>query len=278
MGADPGGTELEDLEIALLLEGIYQRYGFDFRSYAAASLKRRIVHSVREEGLPSISRLQERVLHDPASMQRLLANLSVNTTSMYRDPDFYRSFREKVVPALRTYPFVRIWLAGCAAGQEVYSMAILLHEEDLYDRCRLYATDMNDALLDNARSGAYPLGAMQEYTRNYQQAGGQRAFSEYYSAHFDRAIFQPWLQENIVWAQHNLVIDGVFNTFHAILCRNVMIYFSRPLQAHVHQLLYDSLEPFGVLGLGNRESLQLTVLADCFSVLDSNARLYRKVK
>ncbi len=233
---------------------------------------------MQEERLATVSGLQERVLHDEDCMQRLLAAISVTTTAMFRDPEFYLSFRRNVVPLLRTYPFVRIWHAGCSSGQEVYSMAILLHEEELYDRCRLYATDMNELLLAQARAGAYPLRVMQEYTTNFVQGGGRCAFSEYYRADRDRVVFHPWLQQNIVWAQHNLVSDGTFNSFQAILCRNVMIYFDRPLQVRVHQLLYDSLEPFGILGLGDRESLQLAPLEDRYQELDGKTRLYRKAR
>src|SRR5690242_18194702 len=174
--------ELEAIEIRLLLEGIYQYYGFDFRNYALASIKRRIGNMVRAEGLSSISALQERVLHDPACMERLLLNLSVHVTAMFRDPDFYVVFRNRIVPLLRTYPFIRIWHAGCSTGEEVYSMAILLQEEDLYDRARMYATDMNEAALRRARDGIFPLERMQEYTENYIKAGGRRSFSEYYTA------------------------------------------------------------------------------------------------
>ncbi len=269
---------LEDVEMGLLLEGIFQHYGYDFRQYAPATVKRRLARFLREERLATLSGLQERVLHDAGCMQRLLLTLSVSTTAMFRDPAFYLSFRMHVVPLLRTYPFVRIWHAGCASGQEVYSMAILLYEEDLYERCRLYATDINEPLLADARAGVYPLLAMQEYTRNYVQAGGRRAFSEYYTAAHDQVTLHASLQRNIVWAQHNLASDGVFNTFQAILCRNVMIYFGRPLQERVHKLLYDSLEPLGILGLGNRESLQLTPLEDCYAELHGNTKLYRKVR
>ena len=264
--------DLEDIEIALLLEGVFRRYGSDFREYARTSIARRIRKCMSDEQLATVSGLQEKVLHDPACMERLLLTLSIDTTAMYRDPAFYLGFRERVVPLLRTYPFVRIWHAGCASGEEVYSMAILLEEEGLYDRCRLYATDINQALLERARTGIFPIAAMREYTTNYVQGGGHRAFSEYYTARYDGAIFRPQLQRNIIWAQHNLVTDGVFNTFQTILCRNVMIYFSKPLQGRVHKLLYDSLEPFGVLALGSKESLQFTPLEGCYEMVDGAAR------
>ena len=269
---------LEQIEIELLLEGIFRHYGYDFRNYAAASLKRRISHQLRVEGLQTISGFQERVLHDPACMERLLLALSINVTAMFRDPSFYSTFRRKVIPLLRTYPSVRIWHAGCSTGEEVYSMAILLQEEGLYDRCRLYATDMNRLVLERAANGIFPLRMMQEYTTNYLQAGGTRSFSELYTARGEYAIFDPLLRTNMVFAQHNLVTDRSFNEFHVILCRNVMIYFNKALQSHVHGLLYESLVKLGVLGLGSKEGLHFSSHAECYEELDAAERLYRKVR
>jgi chemotaxis protein methyltransferase CheR len=233
---------------------------------------------VEAEGLVSITGLLERVLHDRAAMQRLLADLSVNVSAMFRDPGFFHVFRSKVVPLLRTYPFLRVWNAGCSTGEETFSVAILLKETGLYERTRIYATDMNDVTLDKARSRAYPIAKMREYTANYIQAGGTRSFSEYYVADGDRVVFQPWLATNVVFAQHNLVTDRSFNEFHVIMCRNVMIYFDRELQEHVHHLLYDSLAPFGVLGLGSRETLEFSGHRDAYEQLDDTQRLYRKVR
>ena len=269
--------ELEAVEIDLLAEGIYEAYGFDFRRYSRPSFRRRVWRRVEAEGLNSISGLLERVLHDPLAMKRLVADLSVNVSAMFRDPGFFRVFRDKVVPQLRTYPFLRVWNAGCATGEETLSVAILLKETGLYDRTRLYATDMNDETLDQARSRAYPIGKMREYTANYIRAGGIRSFSEYYVADGDRVVFQSSLADNIVFAQHNLVTDRSFNEFHVIMCRNVMIYFDRDLQEHVHKLLYESLTPFGVLGLGSRESVEFSGNADAYEALDDSERLYRKV-
>src|SRR5215213_10903597 len=223
-------ADLEAIEVRLLTEGIFQHYGFDFRDYSMPSLRRRIWKRVYAEGLSTISGLIEKVLHDPQSMERLLLDLSVNTTAMFRDPTFYLAFRRKVVPMLRTYPFVRIWHAGCSTGEEVYSMAILLQEEGLYDRARIYATDINEVVLQRARAGIFPLEKMQEYTENYIRAGGTRSFSEYYTAMYDGALFNSSLTRNVVFSQHNLVTDGSFSEFHVILCRNVMIYFDRELQ------------------------------------------------
>jgi chemotaxis protein methyltransferase CheR len=270
--------DLEAVEIDLFAEGIYEGYGFDFRRYSRPSFRRRIWRRVEAEGLVSITGLLERVLHDRAAMQRLLADLSVNVSAMFRDPGFFRVFRAKVVPLLRTYPFVRVWNAGCSTGEETLSVAILLKESGLYERTRIYATDMNDTTLEQARSRAYPIAKMREYTANYIQAGGTRSFSEYYVADGDRVVFQPWLAENVVFAQHNLVTDRSFNEFHVIMCRNVMIYFDRELQEHVHHLLYDSLAHFGVLGLGSRETLDFTDHRHAYEQLDDTERLYRKVR
>jgi chemotaxis protein methyltransferase CheR len=270
-------NERERVEIELLLEGIYRIYGFDFRSYAFASIRRRLLHRMHAEGLETLSGLQERVLHDPAAMERLLLDLTVNVTAMFRDPGFYVAFRRKVVPLLRTYPFVRLWHAGCSSGEEVYSMAILLHEEGLYDSTRIYATDINEVMLRTAKEGIFPVASMQEYTRNYLRAGGTRSFSEYYTAKYDGALFDPALTKNVVFSQHNLVTDHSFSEFNVILCRNVMIYFDKGLQHRVHHLFYESLVTFGVLGLGNKETLRFTEHETKYEKLDARERLYRKV-
>src|SRR5437899_9050627 len=201
----PARDDLEAIELSLLLEGVYRQYGFDFREYAPASLRRRVWRRVHAEGLTTISALQDKLLHDPASMERLLLDLSINVTAMFRDPSFYVAFREKVVPLLRTYPFTRVWVAGCSTGEEVYSLAILLHEEGLYERTRIYATDINEAVVDRAKEGVFPLDKMREYTENYIHARGKAAFSEYYTAAYDGARFARSLVENVGFAPHNLV-------------------------------------------------------------------------
>ena len=262
----------------LLLEGIFRQYGYDFRSYAYASLRRRIWKRVQAEGLTTVSALQDRVLHDLQAMERLLNDLSVTVTSMFRDPGFYRTFRQSVVPLLRTYPFVRIWHAGCSTGEEVYSMAILLEEEGLYERARIYATDINEAALRRARVGIFPLDRMQEYTDNYIRAGGSRSFSEYYTAGYDGALFAPTLLRNVVFAQHNLATDRSFSEFNVILCRNVLIYFDRTLQARAHGLFYESLVNFGVLALGAKETLRFSRYEECFQQLLPGENIYRKTK
>ena len=269
--------ELEELEIELLLEAVYRRYGFDFRQYAQASLKRRLHRRLLAEGLETISELQSRLLHDPACMEQLLVDLSINVTSMFRDPSFYVALREKIVPSLHTYAFTRIWCAGCSTGEEVYSLAILLQEAGLYERARLYATDINEHVLASAREGVFPLDRMKQYTQNYIRAGGTRDFSEYYVAAYDRARFSRALMENVVFAQHNLAMDRGFNEFNVIVCRNVLIYFDRALQNRVHELFYESLGMFGILALGHKESIGFTPYADRYEEVDADERLYRRI-
>src|SRR5436190_6133447 len=270
--------DLEGIEIRLLTEGIYRHYGFDFRDYSMASLKRRIWKRVYAEGLSTVSGLQEKVLHDSGCMERLLLDLSINTTAMFRDPTFYLAFRKEVVPVLRTYPFVRIWHAGCSTGEEVYSMAILLYEEGIYDRCRIYATDINEAVLQRAKEGIFPIHTMRENTSNYITAGGSGTFSEYYVAKYDYAIFRPSLRENVVFAQHNLVTDASFNQFNVIFCRNVLIYFNNALQDRVQKLFLQSMEMFGILGLGRKESIKYAKVHDNYDDVDVEERLYRRVR
>jgi chemotaxis protein methyltransferase CheR len=268
--------DVEDIELPLLVEAIYRRWGYDFRDYAPASMKRRVLRIVAQDQLPSISALQERLLRDESCMQRFLEQATVNVTSMFRDPGFYRAFRKVAVPLLKAQPTLRIWHAGCASGEEVFSMAILLHEEGLLGRARIYATDLDQASLDTARAGIYPLEKMKEYTENYQAAEGKVAFSEYYQAGHGHVAMRADLTKNVVWAQHNLVTDASFNEFDLILCRNVLIYFNRALQQRVHRLLYDSLAAHGLLVLGRQESLQLTPHEDCYQALDRREKIYQR--
>ena len=267
----------EDIEVALLLEGIYRRYGFDFRDYAPATLKRRVLHCLREENLRTISSLQERILRDERALERFVSCLAVNVTEMFRDPEFYRALREEVVPVLRTHPFLRIWHAGCSSGEEVYSMAMLLEEEGLLSRARLDATDLSPAVLARARDGIYSQDRIETYARNYQEAGGRGDFRSYFTWQYDHAIVHSRLKQNIIWAQHNLVTDSSFNDFHVILCRNVLIYFNPQLQTRVHDLLFESLAPFGTLALGRFEPLDLRLLENRYVTLNAREKLYRKV-
>jgi chemotaxis protein methyltransferase CheR len=268
---------VEALELELLLQAAYKVYGYDFRDYARTSMRRRVMNIMREEGVRTISALQDRVLHDPSAWERFLNGVSVNVSAMFRDPAFFLALRREAVPLLRTYPFIRVWHAGCSLGEEVYSLAILLEEEGLYERSLIYATDINESTLRQAREGIYPADLMQKYTQNYIQAGGQRAFSEYYTARYDYAILRPALQRNIVFSQHNLASDGPFNEFNVILCRNVMIYFNQALQQRTHELFYASLGMFGLLGLGARESLRFTAHERRYEAVMEGEKLYRKI-
>jgi chemotaxis methyl-accepting protein methylase len=269
-------TEVQEIEINLLLEALYQMYGYDFRGYVRASLTRRILNRMKGERLPTITALLEKVLHEPGYLERLLNDLSIRMTEMYRDPSFFAAFRTQVVPLLRELPEIRIWHAGCATGEEVYSMAILMHEEGLAEKTKIYATDMNEKALSAAQKGAFPLKKMQQYTKNYLKAGGTKAFSEYYTTDHQCAYFKPLLDDNLIFAQHNLVTDGSFNEFHVILCRNVMIYFANGLQQQVHSLFYDSLAPGGFLGLGSKESILFLPKDVAYEEFNGQERIYRK--
>lgn len=278
MVASDQADELENLEIELLLTAIARRYGYDFRNYAHASLRRRVRRMMQTEEVPTISRLQDRVLHDSDALRRFVSTLSVHVTAMFRDPNFYRAFRTLVVPLLRTYPFARIWHAGCSTGEEVYSMAILLSEEGIYDRCRVYATDLSDEVIERAKRGIYPIAAMRDHTTNYLKAGGTKEFSSYYTTDAEVAVLRSDLRRNVVFSQHNLVSDGPFNEFNVILCRNVMIYFDETLRNRVHELLYNSLANFGVLVLGLKESIMYTPFADRYETLSDPLRMYRRIR
>jgi chemotaxis protein methyltransferase CheR len=268
---------VERLEIALLLEALHYRHGYDFRGYAHSFLARRVGRRVQEEGVRTVSGLQEKVLRDPAAMGRLILGLSVSTTSMFRDPGFYRGLRERVLPVLRTYPVIRIWHAGCSSGEEVYSLAILLLEEGLYGRSRIYATDVQPTLLQRAAQGVIELEAARRWEEAYRAAGGRQGLGRYYTPQGSRAVLQPELRANVMFAQHNLVTDASFNEFNLILCRNVLMYFDAPLQQRAHGLLCDSLMRFGFLGLGRRETVGGPEAEHRYALLDLREKLYRKV-
>ncbi|MDP1511701.1 protein-glutamate O-methyltransferase CheR [Paenibacillus ottowii] len=271
-------NEREMIEIELLLEGIHRLYGYDFRNYALPSIKRRIYYQAQSENVSTISGLQEKVLHDRSAFDRLVQSLSIPVTEMFRDPELFLIFRQKIIPILRTYPYIRIWHAGCSTGEEVYSMAIMLYEEGLYDKARIYATDMNNLSLQQAKEGVYGIDRMKLYTKNYLESGGTQSFSEYYTAKYDSVMFHPFLRKNIIFAEHNLATDRSFNEFNVIFCRNVMIYFNDELRNHVHGLFYDSLSHFGVLVLGAKESIHFTDYSDSYEPLDRVEKIYRKIK
>ncbi len=268
--------ENENIEIELFLQAVYMKFGYDFRNYGKAHIKRRVRHRLSVSDFDNVSQLIHRLLYDPVFYQELLQDLSITVTEMYRDPDFYLAVRREVVALLKTYPFIKIWHAGCATGEEVYSMAILLKEEGLLKRTQIYATDFNQMALQKARNGIYPIDRVKEYTQNYQKSGGKASFSDYYNARYESVILNESLKENIVFADHNLVTDGVFGEMNMVICRNVMIYFDKDLQNKVIRLFYDSLVPGGFLCLGSKESLRFATIANKFDVTSEKQKIYRK--
>ncbi|MGD8794038.1 MAG: CheR family methyltransferase, partial [Anaerolineae bacterium] len=263
---------IEKIEIDLLLDAFCRRYGYDFRNYARASIRRRIRHFLAKDGRQRISDLIPAVLHDEALAHTAIHDFSITVTEMFRDPDFYCAVRKNVLPYLRTYPFFRLWVAGCATGEEVYSLAILLSEEGLYERATLFGTDFNDAALQKAREGIFALKDMQQYTANYQKACGERSFADYYHAQYRSAIMDQALKANVTFANHNLVTDGVFSEVQLIFCRNVLIYFDRTLQNRVLSLLADSLSLGGFLCLGSKETPEFSDVWQQFKVIDAKAK------
>lgn len=273
--AQPQGN-VADIEIRLLVEAVFLRYGHDFRDYAQASLRRRVLQAQQRMGAASISALQEQVLHDADAFARLLQYLTVPVSEMFRDPPYFLALRRHVVPVLRTYPSLKVWVAGCSTGEEPYSLAILLREEGLLERTILYATDINHASLEKARQGIFALEAMQNFTRNYQRAGGTASFSDYYTAAYGGALFDKTLRESITFADHSLATDAVFSETHFVSCRNVLIYFNRALQDRALGLFHESLTHRGFLGLGSKETLEFSAYAGQFEAVGRRERIYRK--
>jgi len=265
-----------NLEIELILEAIFQQYGYDFRNYSKAHVKRRLLSRLSTSGLKSISEMQHKVLHEPGFFDQLLRDLSINVTEMFRDPSFYLAIRKEIIPILKTYPFIKVWHAGCSTGEEVYSFAILLKEEGLYNRVQIYATDFNTNVLEIAKKGIYPINRIKEFTANYQQAGGRQSFSDYYMADYNSVIFDQSLKKNIVFAEHNLVTDSVFAEVNIIICRNVLIYFNRDLQDTVFNLFSDSLINGGFLCLGSKETIQFSSKAGLYETINFQEKLYKK--
>jgi chemotaxis protein methyltransferase CheR len=271
-------TSVEEIEIKLLLEGVVMRYGYDFREYALAPLRRSIASGMAGEGVRSISAYQERLLHDESCMQRFLSGVGVNVTSMFREADVLRCIRDEVVPRFRTYPSLRIWIAGCATGEEVYSMATMLKEEGLYERSRIYATDLNEDSLVIARAGRYPVARVLAAGGGYAHSGGRGHISDFYSVAGSTARFNRELQRNVTWARHNLVSDSSFNEFHLILCANVLIYFRPSLQERAHRLFFDSLVRSGYLALGQKESLVFCPESSRYEQVMDEVNLFHKVR
>ena len=269
-------AELEHVEIELLLEAIFRRYGYDFRSYARASIERRIRQFMVKAGCATIAEMIPKLLHDADFFSHLARYFSISVTELFRDPWAYQVIREKVIPLLKTWPHVKIWHAGCATGEEVYSLAIVLKEEGVYERATIYATDFNDEALERARKGIYALDKIQEATRNYQRTGAKGSFSEYYHARYQAAAMDSALKERMVFSGHNLATDSLFGEMHLVFCRNVLIYFNRDLQNRVLQLFTESLVHGGFLCLGSKEDLRFTDVCDRYEVVDDKARIYKK--
>ncbi len=268
--------EIEEIEQALLLEAIFLRYGYDFRNYSQATIRRRVRQFVVKNNLETISELLPRIIRDPSFFQALLFEFSVTVTEMFRDPSFYMALRKEVIPLLKTYPFIKIWLAGCATGEEAYSIAILLQEEGMLEKSTVFATDINGDSLVKAQKGIYPLKQVREYTENYQETGSSCSFSRYYHADQKHIIMDRVLKNKITFAHHNLVSDQVFGEMHLIFCRNVMIYFNNKLQERVLKLFDQSLIRGGFLCLGSRESLRAFRLSEQYTSLDTRNKIYRK--
>jgi chemotaxis protein methyltransferase CheR len=265
-----------DIELQLLLQALYLKYHYDFRGYAAASLKRRLRGALPRLGCRTLSQLQERVLHDPATVPALLDVLTVQVSDMFRDPPYFRAVREHVVPVLRTYPSVRVWVAGCSTGEEVYALAILLREEGLLERTLLYATDINPASLRAAEAGVYDIERVAGFTANHQQSGGRSSLADHYTAAYGRVAFDRRLRERMVFSDHSLATDSVFAEVHLVSCRNVLIYFTPALQERAIGLFRESLVRRGFLGLGAKETLRFTSHVAAFEAVAAEHRLYRR--
>jgi chemotaxis protein methyltransferase CheR len=267
---------IEDTELQQFLEAIYVKYGYDFRNYTLSSVKRQLQHRLTESGFNTLLEIQQKALDDPEFFKRLLNDLSITFSEMFRDPSFYRALRAHVIPVLRTYPVIKIWHAGCAGGEEVYSLAILLQEEGLYDRTQIYATDLNHTILEQAKKGIYPIDHMSKYTANYQESGGKESFARYFTTRYNVMIVDEALKARIVFAIHSLVKDGVLDEMHLILCRNVLVYFNGNLQCHVLKLFFDSLYPQGFLCLGSHEHIRFSYYSRYFDSLIREERIYKR--
>ncbi|HEX9362938.1 MAG TPA: CheR family methyltransferase [Candidatus Dormibacteraeota bacterium] len=273
-----GGTEIEDIEIRLLLEGILLCYGYDFREYAAGPIRRGLISAMAREGVQTVSAYQDRILHDAALMPRFLNAVGVNVTTMFRDPETILCVRQEIAPLLKTYPSSRVWIAGCATGEEVYALGVVLEEEGVLGRCRIYATDLNEDTLAVARVGSYSLERVRRYEEAYAAAGGRARLSDHYTVAGKTARFDPRFQRRVTWARHNLVTDGSFNDFHLVVCANVLIYFRESLQARAHRLFYDSLIRGGFLAMGKRESLLACPDRDHYEQVRSGVNVFRKMR
>ena len=270
-------NENEKIEFDLILEAIYQKYGYDFRNYAKASLRRRLRYRLSQSNLKTISEMQHKLLNDKEFFDTLLLDLTINVTEMFRDPSFFKALREIVISELKKQPFIKVWHAGCSSGEEIYSTAILLKENGMYESSLIYATDTNEMVLDKAKSGIFPIEKMKDFTVNYRKAGGIASFADYYTARYDNAIMDNSLKKNIVFSNHNLVTDSVFGEMDLIMCRNVLIYFNRELQDRVFRLFMDSLRPGGFLCLGSKETVRFSSFSENFENVIEKERVYRRI-
>lgn len=268
--------DTENIELELLLDAIYKKYGYDFRGYSRASIKRRVMHRLVLSKLQTFSDMQREVLRNEKFFLTLLQDMSINVTEMFRDPTFYKALREKILPELAQKSMIRIWHAGCSSGEEVYSMAILLKEAGLYDRSRIYATDFDTTALEKAKKGIYPIDQLKKYTQNYKESGGLESFADYYSARYELVLIDKSFKENIHFTDHNLVTDGVFSEMDLIICRNVLIYFKRELQDRVFKLFLDSLHESGILCLGSKETIRISSFSKAFDDVVKEEKIYRK--
>ena len=269
-------SENENIEFDLILQAIYQKYGYDFRDYAKASIRRRLRYRLSQSNLKTISEMQHKLLCDEEFFDTLLLDLTINVTEMFRDPSFFKALREIVIPELKEQPFIKVWHAGCSSGEEIYSAAILLKENGMYESSLIYATDTNEIVLDKAKSGIFPIEKMKDYTVNYRKAGGLASFADYYTAKYDNAIMDNSLKKNIVFSNHNLVTDRVFGEMDMIMCRNVLIYFNKELQDRVFRLFRDSLRTGGFLCLGSKETIRFSSYSDNFKNVTEKEKIYRR--
>lgn len=273
----PVEISLSDEQVEMILHDVARQYGYDFLSYSRASVKRRIARLISNDRFPSFAEFRFRILRDKDYIKRFVEQITVNVTEMFRDVTFYKTLRESVLPVLATSPLIRIWHAGCSTGEEVYSMAIILHEANLLNKTLLYATDINPTVLETVRTGIFPLSQMKQYSENYILSGGKQDFSSYYIAQYNLAKFADFLSRKIVLSTHNLASDGSFNEFQLIMCRNVMIYFDKALQDKVLRLFYESLQPLGYLALGSKETLKFTELQQNFRQIENKEKIWRKI-
>ncbi|MCC9135106.1 CheR family methyltransferase [Pontibacter silvestris] len=268
--------EFFEQEVEALIEDIYSQYGYDFSGYARASVYRRVKRFLNNKNVSTVAELKNKVLDDSYYFESFLQEITVNVTEMFRDPSFFQSLRNNVLPMLSTYPFIKIWDAGCSTGEELFSLAILLQEEGLLDRTKIYATDINQKVLKQAKEGIFPTSNIAAYTSGYYASGGKKEFSSYYLSNYGNMKFDSSLIKNVVFYPHNLATDSSFNEFHLVLCRNVLIYFNRELQEKVFKLFDDSLVELGYLALGKKETLAMSQISRNYNFVDKNNRIYRK--